>query len=179
LVPFLFQDGDILKIDVSLFLDGVHGDNCATVCVGQVDEAGLKLVHAAKQSLVSAIAACRPGGCLTSVGRAVQGVVDRQGFGTLTNYTGHGIGRLLHMQPTVIHGRNNYRVPLRPGMIFTIEPMITECRPETEIWADGWAVATLDGGRGAQFEHTILIKEDAVEILTVNDEEVENKPLQP
>lgn len=166
------QDGDILKIDVSLFLDGVHGDNCATVCVGNVDDAGRRLVKATKESLDNAVKVCKPGACLSSVGRAVQGVADRYGFGTVTNYTGHGIGHLLHMQPTVIHGRNNYRVPLVPGMIFTIEPMITEYRADTEVWSDGWTVVTVDGGRGAQFEHTVLITPEGVEVFTLNDEEL-------
>ena len=161
------QEGDIAKFDISLYFQGVHGDNCASVGVGEVDAEGLRLMTAAKEALQAGIDACGPGACLSGIGSAVHAVADKYEYETVRAYSGHGVGPDLHMRPFVLHYRNGERLPLRPGMIFTIEPMLLEHGPEITTWADGWTVVSKDGGRGAQFEHTVLITEDGVEVLTL------------
>ena len=126
-----------------------------------------RLVHATRESLYAAIETCRPGSCLTQVGAAVQDVADAYGYSTVEKYRGHGIGTEFHRPPFVKHYRNNDKLELVPGMIFTIEPMLTEGAAECFEWADEWTVATVDGGLAAQFEHTLLITETGVEILTL------------
>jgi len=183
--------GDVLSVDISLYTkEGVHGDNCGTVVVtgeagddhdeagddhlGQVEkdnlESGRRLTKAAYECLMAGIAECKPGAYLTSVGSAIEDVSDSYGYGSVRKYCGHGIGSEFHCPPFVKHYRNNDAVELRPGMIFTIEPMITEGSYETQLWNDDWTVSTVDGGRSAQFEHTVLITNDGVEILTVPEE---------
>jgi len=190
--------GDIVSFDVSCFVNGVHGDNCATIIVGdeqETDEIGTdwrglpylgskffdgrpeedearirsarRLVHAARESLYEAIDRIGPGSCLTDVGAAVQDVADSYGYSTVEKYRGHGIGADFHRPPFVKHYRNYDKLELVPGMVFTIEPMLVEGAGDCFEWSDKWTVATSDGGMAAQFEHTILILEDGVEILTV------------
>jgi len=214
-------EGDVVSFDVSCFFGGVHGDNCATVIVGDCEEAeerdgfddgensgvdavetdkdginregleydwrGLRhkslaalsdrealtrissrrLVRAARESLIAGVDACRPGACLTEIGAAIHAVSDAYGYGTVRKYRGHGISEDFHISPFVKHYRNSDRAQLRPGMIFTIEPMLTEGNYECEEWDDDWTVVTLDGGMAAQFEHTVLITEEGVRILTL------------
>ncbi|CAM9215052.1 unnamed protein product, partial [Phaeothamnion confervicola] len=111
----------------------------------------------------------RPGACLTEIGGAVHDVADASGFGTVRDYCGHGIARDFHIPPNVFHCRNDMKMELLPGMIFTIEPILTESRSaRVLVWRDKWTVATRDGGRAAQFEHCVLVTEGAPEILTVD-----------
>lgn len=192
------QSGDIVSFDVSCFVGGVHGDNCATVIVGdeqEVDEigtdwrgvpykakwesqeeealmrSGRRLVHATRESLYAAIEAIGPGACLTDVGAAIQDVAEAYGYSTVGKYQGHGIGEVFHCAPFVQHFKNRDYLELLPGMIFTIEPMLVEGSSDCFEWSDNWTVATSDSGMAAQFEHTVLITKDGVEILTVSDEE--------
>ncbi|GMI42556.1 hypothetical protein TeGR_g10566, partial [Tetraparma gracilis] len=161
------RDGDVVSFDVSCFLGGVHGDNCGTVCVGDVDEAGVRLVEAAQEALDEGVRAAGPGRCLTKVGAAIHAVADKYGYDTVRKYCGHGVADHFHAPPFVKHFRNEDELILQPGMIFTVEPMITEGRQASVTWRDNWTAATADGGRAAQFEHTILITETGVEVLTV------------
>lgn len=170
------RTGDVVSFDVSVFRNGVHGDNCATVVVGDDggddDDGrfarGRRLVAAAKESLAAAVDTCRPGSCLSDIGAAVEDVCDAYGYGTVRKYRGHGIGETFHSAPYVKHYRNSETLILKPGMIFTIEPMIVEGYHDCYEWAsDCWTVVTRDGGWAAQFEHTVLITEDGVEILTL------------
>lgn len=176
------QYGDIVSFDVSCFLNGVHGDNCATVIVGDTlnnnnnnnnDNANdnlqqaRRLVQAAKESLYAGIEACRPGGCLTDIGSAIHQVADDYGYNSVRKYRGHGISHVFHCPPFVKHYRNNDKLKLIPGMIFTIEPMLTEGSQDCHEWPDQWTVVTDDGSMAAQFEHTVLITESGVEILTL------------
>jgi methionyl aminopeptidase len=188
------QCGDVVSFDVSCFLNGVHGDNCATVIVGDtqereengVDWRGVpyratfssdeqasfvvearRLVQATRESLYAAIDTCRPGSCLSEVGAAIQNVADAYGYNSVEKYRGHGICHEFHCAPFVKHFRNNDRLTLEPGMIFTIEPMLTQGSAECFEWDDEWTVSTRDGGLAAQFEHTVLITESSVEILTL------------
>jgi methionyl aminopeptidase len=133
--------------------------------------AGRRLVQATRESLYAAIETCRPGGCLSDVGAAVHDVADAYGYNTVEKYRGHGISTDFHCAPFVKHFRNTERVMLKPGMIFTIEPMLTQGSAECFEWEDDWTVATSDGGLAAQFEHTIFITENGdAEILTLPDE---------
>eukprot|EP00586_Coscinodiscus_wailesii_P020343 CAMPEP_0172501484 /NCGR_PEP_ID=MMETSP1066-20121228/150291_1 /TAXON_ID=671091 /ORGANISM="Coscinodiscus wailesii, Strain CCMP2513" /LENGTH=333 /DNA_ID=CAMNT_0013276285 /DNA_START=62 /DNA_END=1063 /DNA_ORIENTATION=- len=166
------MEGDVVSFDVSCYLDGFHGDNCATVIVGSDgDESTRALVKCAKECLDESVSVCRPGGCLSDIGNTIQKVVNEHGFDTVQRYRGHGIGRDLHMAPFVKHYANDDRMELQPGMVFTIEPMITEGRADCNEWDDHWTVVTIDGGRAAQFEHMVLITETGVEVLTAGDNE--------
>lgn len=174
--------GDLVSFDVSVFFNGVHGDNCATVIVGdnsknkeeeiEKNDYSMKterrLLKAAQESLTAAIKTCRPGSCLTEVGEAIESIAEKYNYSTIRKYRGHGISDVFHSAPYVKHYRNTDALTLQPGMIFTIEPMIVEGDWECYEWAsDNWTVVTSDGGRSAQFEHTVLITEDGVEILTL------------
>lgn len=164
--------GDIVKLDVSVFLDGVHGDTCRTVIAGghtATDDAGRALVNVTKRALDAAIAAVGPGLPVTVIGNVIDPILRAGGYGSIKEFAGHGIGEHFHTQPLVYHHattRTGQTTVLRPGMTFTIEPMVVEGDPAIKILSDGWTVVTVDGKRGAQFEHTLLVTEHGVEVLT-------------
>jgi len=161
------KDGDVVSFDVSVYLDGVFGDNCGTVVVGDADPVARELVAASQKALDDAIATVRPGACLTEVGDAVCAAADAGGFGVVRQYCGHGIGDVFHAPPLVQHCRNRDAFELKPGHVFTIEPMLTEGSPDLYVADDGWTVLTSDAKRAAQFEHMVLVTEDGHEILTL------------
>ena len=162
------QEGDILSIDVSIFLDGYHGDNCGTVIVGnKSDDIGVKLIKATQEALDAGIATCKPGACLSSIGEAIENVASSYKFKVIHEFLGHGTGPILHMPPMVRHFKNNTKLKLIPGMIFTIEPILCEGSRKVAVWSDGWTAVTVDGGRAAQFEHEVYITENGAEILTL------------
>jgi len=165
------EDGDIVNLDVTVFIGGVHGDTNATFLIGEVDPESARLVQVTAECLAVGIAAVRPGGPLNAIGRAIQSNAEAAGFGVVRAFVGHGIGEAFHMSPQVPH----YFDPavstrLRPGMTFTIEPMITMGDWHHRMWDDGWTAVTADGRRTAQFEHTILVTDDGAEILTVGSD---------
>lgn len=183
------QYGDVVSFDVSVFINGVHGDNCATVIVGDAFSVATatttapttvnddhdvllqeerRLVRATLEALQAAIAVCKPGGCLSHIGHAISDVADVYGYESVRDYRGHGINETFHCPPYVKHYRNNDALELRPGMVFTIEPMLVQKGAEVFEWDDGWTVATKDGGLAAQFEHMVWITEDGVQVLTEN-----------
>jgi methionyl aminopeptidase len=201
---YKLQKGDVASFDVSLFFNGYHGDNCATVLVGDENTihsddsdsdsdtnsdsnsnddsmlsfhskeeellfiTGRRLIQATQESLDMAITTCRSGSCLTDIGAAVAAVADAYGYDSVEKYRGHGIGTDFHCPPFVKHYRNKDYLELQEGMVFTIEPMITEGNADCVEWqSDGWTVVTKDGGRSAQFEHMVAITSDGAEILTV------------
>ena len=159
--------GDVVSIDVSLYLNGMHGDNCATVMCDQGDEAGYRLIDATKEALDKAVAVCGPGACISHIGEAVNLVAAQHDLRIVHEFCGHGTGEVLHMPPFVRHFRNADRVPMVPGMIFTIEPILVEGSRRVCTWDDGWSIVMMDGGRGAQFEHEVLITENGAEVITV------------
>ena len=160
-------DGDIIGIDIGVIYNGWVGDACITFPVGKVDARSNRLLEATRQCLSLAIAQCYPGKHLGDIGAAIQRYADKQGFSVVYEYVGHGIGRLLHEEPSVMHtARPNTGLEIRPGMVFTIEPMINMGTAETRLMQDGWTVRTADGQRSAQFEHAIAITEQGPEILT-------------
>lgn len=163
--------GDTVNCDVTIYLDGMHGDCSRTFCVGgvdAVDPATVELVVTTERALRAGIAAARPGGRVRDIGRAIQRVARDSGFGVVRELVGHGIGEQFHGEPHVHHyDEPRNRSVLRPGSSFTIEPMLTLGLPEVAVWDDGWTIATVDGLPSAQFEHTILVTESGIEVLTV------------
>ena len=160
-------NGDVVNCDVTIYLDGMHGDCSATFLVGDVDPATRQLVEVTHEALLTAIAAVRPRGRLRDIGRAIQRVADRAGFGIVRELVGHGIGEQFHGEPYVHHyDEPRDRTRLQPGMAFTIEPMLTLGDPDVVQWDDGWTILTLDGRPSAQFEHTVLITSTGVDVLT-------------
>ena len=168
------QNGDIVNLDVTVFHHGYHGDVNETYLVGKVDEKGKELVETCYNSLMKAIDICKPDVKIAEIGNVIGKYVEDEGFSVVRNYTGHGICQMFHTSPTVYHYRNNKALGImKPGNIFTIEPMINEGTYKNVKWNDEWTVVTEDGKRSAQFEHTILITEGGCEILT------ERKPNSP
>ena len=162
------QDGDIVNLDVTVFLDGVHGDTNATFIAGDAAEEDRLLVERTHEATMRGIKAVRPGRALNVVGRVIESYARRFGYGVVRDFTGHGIGRDFHSGLVVLH----YDDPavttvLEEGMTFTIEPMITLGTVEYDMWDDGWTVLTKDRRRTAQFEHTIVVTGSGAEILTL------------
>jgi methionyl aminopeptidase len=163
----VLEDGDILNVDISAYLDGVHGDTNGTVAVGSVPEDVELLIARTKEAMHRGIRAALPGREVNIIGRAIETYAKRFGYGVVRDFTGHGVGTSFHTGLIIPHyDEPKYNTLIEPGMIFTIEPMITLGGYEWEIWEDGWTVTTADKSLTAQFEHTILITEDGPEILT-------------
>jgi methionyl aminopeptidase len=161
-------EGDILNIDITAFINGVHGDTNATFLVGAVDDESRLLVERTNESLERAIRAVAPGRGFNVVGRVIESYAKRFGYGVVRDFTGHGIGTLFHSGLIVPHyDLPEYELVMEAGMTFTIEPMLTLGTVEYDQWPDGWTVVTKDRARTAQFEHTILVTDDGAEVLTV------------
>jgi methionyl aminopeptidase len=160
-------EGDIVNVDVTVFVDGVHGDTNATFCVGRVDPESRRLVKVTRECLDLAIEAVVPGSPLSDIGKAIEAHAHGAGFHVVRSFVGHGIGEVFHGPPQVPHYfERALTTVLEPGMVFTIEPMITMGSIQPVIWPDGWTAATSDGSRTAQFEHTVLVTDDGVDVLT-------------
>ena len=166
-------DGDIVNIDVTAFIDGVHGDCNATFPVGDVDTRSLELIAVTRACLERAIAVVGPDVPLNEIGRAIQSHAEANGFGVVRAFVGHGIGDTFHTAPQVPHYYDpGLTVRMQPGWAFTIEPMITIGDWRHRMWDDDWTAVTADLSRSAQFEHTILVTPDGAEVLTVTDVKV-------
>ena len=164
----VISDGDIVNIDVTAYIGGVHGDTNATFLAGDVDEEDRLLVERTLEATKRAIKAVKPGRELNVVGRVIESYANRFGYGVVRDFTGHGIGRAFHSGLVVVHYDDPDRHEmLEPGMTFTIEPMITRGSVDYDVWDDGWTVTTKDKSRTAQFEHTILVTDTGSEILTL------------
>jgi methionyl aminopeptidase len=161
-------EGDIVNVDITAFLDGVHGDTDATYPVGEIDEASRLLLERTEEALARAIKAVRPGRQINVIGRVIESYATRFGYGVVREFTGHGIGTAFHSGLVVPHYDSEmYSTVIVPGMTFTIEPMLTLGSAAWEMWDDGWTVLTRDRSRSAQFEHTLLVTETGAEILTL------------
>ena len=161
------EDGDIVKIDVTAYIGGVHGDTCATFFCGEVDEASRLLTERTREALVRAIKAVKPGREVNVIGRVIESYVKRFGYGVVREYTGHGVHTAFHSGLVIPHyDEPGYDTVIKSGMTFTIEPMITLGRGDWYMWDDGWTVLTADGSRCAQFEHTMVVTENGAEVLT-------------
>ncbi|MGE0819773.1 MAG: type I methionyl aminopeptidase [Candidatus Nanopelagicales bacterium] len=162
------RDGDICNIDITAFINGVHGDTNATFLVGEVDEESRLLVERTHEATMRGIKAVAPGRQLSVVGRVIESYAKRFGYGVVRDFTGHGIGESFHSGLVVPHYDDPSATTfLEPGMTFTIEPMINLGTYAWTMWDDGWTVVTADRRRSAQFEHTVLVTDDGVEILTL------------
>ncbi|WP_354588900.1 type I methionyl aminopeptidase [Janibacter sp. UYMM211] len=163
------QDGDVVNIDITAYLDGVHGDTDATYLVGEVDEESRLLVERTHEAMMRGIRAAVPGRQVNIIGRVIEKYAARFGYGVVRDFTGHGIGSAFHSGLVIPHydAAPGYDTVIEPGMTFTVEPMLNLGTHEWTMWEDGWTVATKDLRRSAQFEHTVLITEDGPEILTL------------
>lgn len=162
-------DGDILNVDITAYVDGVHGDTNKTYLVGDVDEESRLLVERTEEALRRAIKAVKPGRQINVIGRVIEAYARRFGYGVVRDFTGHGVGPAFHDGLVIPH----YDDPeadtvIVPGMTFTIEPMLTLGTIEWDLWDDGWTATTRDGKRTAQFEHTLLVTEGGAEVLTLS-----------
>src|ERR687885_2090780 len=165
----MIEDGDIVNIDVTAFIGGVHGDTNATFLAGDVSEEDRLLVERTHEAMMRGIRAVRPGRQLNVIGRVIESYARRFGYGVVRDFTGHGIGTAFHSGLVVPHydAAPNYATVLEPGMTFTVEPMLTLGTHQWEMWDDGWTVVTKDRRRSAQFEHTVLVTDTGAEILTL------------
>jgi methionyl aminopeptidase len=163
----VLREGDIVGIDIGLKYKGFCGDACVTYGVGQISPEAQRLLAVTRQCLERGIALATPGRHLSDIGAAIQAWAESQGFSVVREWGGHGIGRDLHEEPSVPHiGPGGHGPVLRPGMIFTIEPMINAGASEWKLLRDGWTVVTADGKLSAQFEHTLVVTPDGPEILS-------------
>jgi len=163
-------DGDIVNLDVTVFLDGVHGDTNATFLVGEVDEESRRLVEVTREAMMRGIGAVRPGRPVSAIGAAIEDHAHGAGYGVVRAFVGHGVGEQFHGSPQVPHYHDpSATTVIQPGMTFTIEPMITLGTWRHVMWDDGWTALTADRRRTAQFEHTLLVTDAGAEILTLAD----------
>lgn len=161
------EDGDIVNLDVSVFLGGYHGDLNETVLCGQVDDQGRALVRASWTCLAAAMAIVKPGTRFREVGDVISSAAASAGFSVVRTYCGHGIGSLFHCAPSIPHYGGNKAVGImKQGQVFTIEPMINAGSWKDTTWPDGWTSSTVDGKRSAQFEHTLLVTHTGCDVLT-------------
>ena len=163
------EDGDIVNIDITAFIDGVHGDTDATYLCGEVDEESRLLVERTHEAMMRGIRAAVPGREINVIGRVIQSYAKRFGYGVVRDFTGHGSMTAFHSGLVIPHydAAPQYNTVIEPGMTFTIEPMLNLGTPEWDMWGDSWTVVTKDRRRSAQFEHTLLITETGAEILTL------------
>jgi methionyl aminopeptidase len=165
----VIEDGDIINVDVTAYIGGVHGDTDATFCVGNVSEEARLLVERTHEAMMRGIKAVAPGRPINVIGRVIESYARRFGYGVVRDFTGHGIGTAFHSGLVVPHydAAPMYDTVIEPGMTFTIEPMLNLGTHEWRMWDDGWTVVTKDGRRSAQFEHTLVVTDTGAEILTL------------
>jgi methionyl aminopeptidase len=171
------KEGDIVNIDVTLIVDGWYGDSSRMYAVGPLARKAERLVDVTYESLMRGIAAVKPGNTTGDIGHAIQSFVEPQQMSVVRDFCGHGVGRLFHDEPNIIHvGRPGEGVPLKPGMIFTIEPMINLGKPHVKVLSDGWTAVTRDRSLSAQFEHTVGVTATGVEVFTLSKRHNEQAP---
>ena len=165
----VLRDGDIVNVDITAYLNGVHGDTNATFGVGELDEESRLLVERTHEAMMRGIRAVAPGRQVNVIGRVIERYAARFGYGVVRDFTGHGVGESFHSGLVVPHydAAPLHATVIEPGMVFTIEPMINLGTYEWDIWDDGWTVVTRDRRRSAQFEHTLVVTETGAEILTL------------
>ena len=168
----VLKSGDIINIDVTVIKDGYHGDTSKTFMVGKPSILAVRLTEVTQTCLYRAIQLVKPGARLGDIGAVIQDYAQKNGFSVVTDYCGHGIGKGFHEKPDVLHvGTPNTGLALMPGMTFTIEPMLNVGRPGVKCLSDGWTVVTRDHSLSAQWEHTVLVTESGVEVLTKRHDE--------
>jgi methionyl aminopeptidase len=161
------REGDLVNIDVTLILDGWHGDSSRMYFVGEVPRRAARLSDITYEALLRGVAAVQPGGRTNDIGAAIQALAERERCSVVRDFCGHGLGRVFHDAPTILHYvEPSYNVELKPGMLFTVEPMINVGRSHVKVLADGWTAVTRDRSLSAQFEHTVGVTETGVEVFT-------------
>ena len=170
--------GDIVNVDITVIKDGFHGDTSKMFFVGEPSVLARRLVQVTREAMFRGIGAVGPGRTLGDVGHAIQQFVESQGYSVVREYCGHGIGREFHEDPQVLHyGKPGEGLVLRPGMCFTVEPMVNAGKRFIQLLPDGWTVVTKDRSLSAQWEHTVLVTEDGFEILTLRADERMTPPI--
>ena len=164
----VIHNGDLLKVDTGAYFDGYHGDSCVTICVGDASAESQTLSRVAQESLMAGLSQVKAGNTLLDIAGAVEDHVRANGFSVVEDYTGHGVGRNLHEEPSVFNFRTDElpNVTLRPGMTLAIEPILNAGSKACRTLKDRWTVVTRDGSMSAQWEHTVLVTSDGCEILT-------------
>jgi len=163
------REGDIANIDVTVVVDGWHGDHSRMYALGEIAPRARRLIDVTYEALARGLAAVKPGGRVGDIGHAIQTYVEAQRCGVVRDFCGHGVGRIFHDAPNVLHfGRAGTGAPLRPGMFFTIEPMVNLGKPQVKLLADGWTAVTRDKSLSAQCEHSIGVTETGYEVFTLS-----------
>lgn len=175
--PKPLREGDIVNIDVTLILEGWHGDSSRMYPVGEIKRAAQRLIDVTHEAMMRGINAIRPGAFTGDIGAAIQDYAEAERCSVVRDFCGHGVGRLFHDAPNILHyGNPGDGVELRPGMIFTVEPMINLGRPHVKVLNDGWTAVTRDRSLSAQFEHSVGVTEDGVEIFTASPAGLDKPP---
>ena len=163
------HEGDIVNVDVTLILGGWHGDSSRMFALGTIPRRAERLIEVTYEAMMRGIAVIRPGATSGDIGAAIQTYVEAQHMTVVRDFCGHGLGRLFHDEPNIVHvGRPGEGIVLKPGMFFTVEPMINLGRPHVKVLSDGWTAVTRDRSLSAQFEHTVAVTEAGVEIFTLS-----------
>jgi len=171
------REGDIVNIDVTLILDGWHGDSSRMYAVGEIPRRAERLIEVTYESMMRGIAVIKPGATTGDIGHAIQTFVEAQQMSVVRDFCGHGLGRLFHDEPNIVHvGRPGEGIELKPGMFFTVEPMINLGRPHVKVLSDGWTAVTRDRSLSAQFEHTVAVTDDGMEIFTLSPKGYDKPP---
>src|SRR6056297_1524426 len=171
------REGDIVNVDITLIVDGWHGDSSRMYFVGDVSRKAQRLCDITHECLMRGIAAVKPGATTNDIGAAIQAYAEGERCSVVRDFCGHGLGRVFHDAPTILHFvEPNYEVKLAPGMIFTIEPMINLGRPHVKVLGDGWTAVTRDRSLSAQFEHSIGVTETGCEIFTLSPKGYDKPP---
>jgi methionyl aminopeptidase len=172
--------GDIVNVDVTLIVEGWHGDSNRMYPVGQIKRAADRLIEVTYHAMMQGIAQVKPGHTVGHIGAAIQEYVEQERCSVVRDFCGHGVGRLFHDAPNILHyGRAGDGAPLRQGMIFTIEPMVNLGRPNVKILSDGWTAVTRDRSLSAQFEHSVGVTADGVDIFTLSPKGLHHPPYAP
>ena len=171
------KEGDIVNIDVTLILNGWHGNSSRMFPVGEVPRRAERLIEVTYEAMMRGIAVIKPGATTGDIGAAIQSFVEAQHMSVVRDFCGHGLGRLFHDEPNIVHvGRPGEGIVLKPGMFFTVEPMINLGRPHVKVLSDGWTAVTRDRSLSAQFEHTIGVVQGGVEIFTTSPKGLDKPP---
>ena len=166
----ILNDGDIVNIDITSYVDGFHGDASRMYLVGTPSVKANKLIEVTRECLARAIKILKPGLSLGDIGHEIQSFVEKEGFSVVKDFCGHGIGKLFHEEPSILHyGKKDQGMKIKEGMVFTIEPMINAGKFETKVLNDGWTAVTKDKSLSAQFEHTVGITNNGYEIFTLSN----------
>jgi methionyl aminopeptidase len=176
--PRALREGDVLNIDVTFIVDGWHGDSSRMYPVGKISRAAERLLEVTHNALMRGVAAVKPGATTGDIGHAIQVYAEGERCSVVRDFCGHGLGRVFHDRPNILHyGEPGEGLPLKPGMLFTIEPMINLGKPHVKILSDGWTAVTRDRSLSAQFEHTVGVTEAGCQVFTLSPKGLDRPPV--